>query len=228
MAKKKPDKPTQPRKRTTAKLVQATEGQPYEGPAVEPKAENDDHEPCGPDGLTIRRRAFVDALTGPALGNATKAAEIAGYASENRLSLGATAARLLGIVSVQRAIADALAARRLTPDWTRNQIADVASASMAAFMTVGPDGSPVLDWEKAAAAGAIGHIREWKEEVVTAGDGKVLTVLKRTFKLYDRMKALDLLAKMQGLVKPDAGETPDAPTMRLRPVRRADADLGRN
>jgi hypothetical protein len=70
--------------RITKKRVQATENLPAPViPQVEVRPERDD-EPWDEEGLTIRQRLFVDKLTGEAGGNATQAAELAGYSSENR------------------------------------------------------------------------------------------------------------------------------------------------
>lgn len=187
-------------KAITAKRVQATEDEPVpQVGEIEPKPEIDDDEPVGHDGLNLRRRAFVEYITGAALNNATKAAELAGYASDNRQSLYQTASRLLSFVKVQEAIAHRLAEHRATNDFILNGVADLAGASMASFVTVGPDGHPEMDWAKAAANGAIGHVKEFREEGFTAGGEKV-TIVKRTFKIYDRLKALELLAKMRGMI----------------------------
>lgn len=190
----------QPRKRVSTKQVQETEKlpPPAKVPDVPPAgAEIDDDEDVEPDGLTVRRRAFVEAITGKARGNATRAAEMAGYAAENRLSLFATASRLLSFVTVQRAIARKLAAENMGPEGTRAGIAELADANMANFIRIGPDGEPFMDWTQAAAAGAIGQVREWTEDGFQDGSGKPV-IVKRKIKLYDRLKALELQAKLNG------------------------------
>lgn len=161
-------------------------------PYAIPSPEDDSEEDCDGDGLTMRRRAFVEAITGIAMGNATKAARIAGYASDNTASLQNTASRLLGIVGVSRAIARKLAERRMDPNTVRADIATLANSSMANFGKV-VDGKFVVDWNAAAAAGAIGEIRE--VEMVEGADG---TQIVRKFKIYDRTRAAELLAKMNG------------------------------
>lgn len=131
---------------------------------------------------------------------------MAGYAAENYLSLSATASENLGKPNVQRAIAHALAAQRLTPEWAKRQLADRASASMANFVKVDADGRATLDFGKAAAAGALGQIKEIKEEVLETPSGGVV-VLKRTIKVHDSAPALALLLKYHGLVDGDGAET---------------------
>lgn len=187
-----------PRRRVTAKQVQETENlPPAKIPDAQPAPETDDDEDCDSDGLTTRRKLFVEAITGPARGNATRAAQIAGYASENRISLQNTASRLLGFVGVQRAIARKLAMQNASPEGTRAGIAELADANMANFLRVGPDGQPTFDWAAAAAAGAIGQVREWSEDGFQVG-GSTPVIIKRKFKLFDRLRALELQAKING------------------------------
>lgn len=185
--------------RITTKQVQDAENKPFTLPEIQHKPEVDDDEPTDGDGLNMRRRAFVEHITSDSFGNATRSAELAGYASDNRKALEITACRLLGNARVQEAIRGRLAEVRMTAEWTRRAIADYARASMADFMRV-EGGELVMDWDMAAAAGAIGHIREVREDLLPGQDGKRTDVVKRTFKIRDPMPALALLAKMNGLV----------------------------
>lgn len=213
-------KPTPPKgKRTTVKRVQSTEDLPPPPPIghVTRHPEPDD-DPWDGSGLTIRQKRFVDALVGPAGGNATKAAEMAGYNAENRLTLRVTAAENLSKPNVQTAIAHALAAQRLSPEWAKRQLADMASASMANFLTVGDDGEAKLDFSKAAAMGALGQIKELKEEGIKTGNDT--TIIKRTIKLHDRVSALGLLLKFHGLVGGDGNDDGDEREIRVRVVNR--------
>lgn len=200
-------KRTNKKGKITTKRVQVMEETPYIPSHLDVKAEDDTEEDTDSDGLTFRRRAFVDAITGPAFGNATKAARIAGYSDSNRRVLENTASFLLGILGVQRAIRNRLADAQMGAEDTRRAIAAYASADMSAFVTVDEDGEPQIDWKKAAAAGHIGDVKEIREEGIK-GDG-TFDVVKRTFKLRDPMPALALLAKMHGLVKdiPQGGVT---------------------
>jgi len=184
------------RKRTTTKLVQANEDKPFTLPKVDVKPDVDT-DGFADDGLTVRQRLFVDALIGPAGGNATKAAEMAGYASENNLALRVTASRLLTNANVQEAIAHAHARLKDTPEWARASLVEIAGASMANFLTVSEDGTPSIDWSRAAEMGAIGQIREYREEVSEI-NGKPIVVNKRSFKLHDALKAREILLKLHG------------------------------
>lgn len=184
------------RKNITTNLVQNTEKQPIPHAVPAPEIDND---PVESDGLSIRHRSFVDAIVGPAAGNGSKAAEMAGFASENRISLAVTATRLLNKANIQQAIAHAYAKRNMTPEWALATASDLASVSMAKFVSLGPDGKPMLDWIKAAESGAIGHIREWREEGIDHNGS--FTVVKRSFKLFDKQKAVDTILRLHGLLK---------------------------
>ena len=220
MAKRKPGK----RKRTTVKQVQATEGKPFELPQVSVKPDTDEAEDMGVDGLNMRRRAFVEHITSDCFGNATRAAERAGYASSNRKALEVTGCYLLGIPKVQEAIRLKLADAALTADWTRRAIAAYAMAGMQQFSKVDENGKLSVDWKMAAAVGAIGNVKEIKEDFLPGEDGKPDVVIKRTFKVREPMRALELLAKMHGLIDADAGGA-EEPVIRTRPINRhADVD----
>lgn len=229
--------------RTTAKKVQRLENLPPSlPPNAIPAAENDDEEDVDADGLTVRRRMFIEYLTGKALGNATKAARLAGYACDNQLSLNATAGRLLRNVGVKKAIARRFA-QKFSPDDVRSAIVELAQANMGNFLSVGDDGQPTFDWKAAASAGAIGQVREYSEDGFDTSDGP--TIIKRKFKIHDRLRALELLAKMNGqlverrditsngetikgyaVVSPDDWDGSDKPDAGTHINAPADADKG--
>lgn len=155
-----------------------------------------DESPWDNDGLTIRSRAFVEALVGPAGGNATKAAQMAGYRDDNLLSLQVTASRLLSNAMVGEAIARALARRRMTPEWAQDRLLELASASMRNFVDVDQNGNMAINWKKAVEVGAIGQIGEVREETIETG-GQIKTI-KRTFKLHNPAKAVETVLKLHG------------------------------
>lgn len=180
-------------------MVQATENLPppkIPNVAVTPEIDEDGWED---DGLTIRQRLFVDALLGPAGGCATKAAEMAGYRSDNRKALRVTACENLVKPNVQAAISRAYVKLRSSPEWTKAGVLDVASSSFANFLTLGENGEPKVDFNKAAEAGAFGQIKEYREEVMKVGDSEV-SVIKRMIKIHDRTPALALLMKFHGML----------------------------
>jgi hypothetical protein len=104
--------------------VQANESRPPPPPipTVAAHAE-EDNDPWDSEGLTVRNRLFIEALIGQAAGNASRAAEIAGYRCENVNSLAATASEILRRPKVREAIARRLAQANLTPEWVRQMTA---------------------------------------------------------------------------------------------------------
>jgi hypothetical protein len=54
--------------------------------------------------------------------------------------------------------------------------------------------------EKLAAAGQMGLVHEIREKGIDAGGGQVV-VIERKLKLYDKLRALELLAKINGQLK---------------------------
>jgi len=191
---KKGDKPK--RTRITAKRVQAVENKPVL-PNVTFKPEIDE-EPWGDDGLTTKQRLFVEAYIGPAGGNATRAAEMAGYSAENRLALAVTGSENLRKPNVQQALGLALSRKKMSPEWAKERLVYVASGSMTDFLRVDENGDTHLDFKRAAEAAAIGHIKEYYEDGIDGGDGP--KIIKRKIKLHDPVPALMTLLKIFGLI----------------------------
>jgi phage terminase small subunit len=181
--------------RTTTKKVQASENRP--APELTFRPETDD-EPWDADCLTLKQKLFVEYYVGKAHGNASKAARLAGYASENDKALRVTAIDTRDLPNVQKAIARALAAKRGSdPDSVRLGIVEIASASAADYLSRDPKTDKlVMDLEKLAETGMLGCVSEIREEGFE--DGNEVVIVKRKLKLYDRLKALELLAKMNG------------------------------
>lgn len=197
---KKPAKPRKPSRRTTTKKVQDTENEPLpiKLPDVTVKPEEDE-DGWGADGLTLKQKLFVEAYIGPAAGNASKAAQMAGYRDDNRPALAVTACENLRKPNVQRAIARAVASRLGQPEWVRAGIAEIANGNAADYMRAGPDGELHPDLKAMAEAGALGLIQQINEERLEVGPN--LSTVKLKLKLYDRLKALEILAKMNGQLK---------------------------
>lgn len=163
-----------------------------------------DYDAWGADGLTIRQRMFVKALVGPAGGNATKAAEMAGYASENINALRVTASENLGKPNVQRALAHAMAEKFGSAEWARTALLDLAGSSMANFLGVDEQGKMKLDLNSARAQGALGQIKE-----MTLDENGVPVKIK----IHDRTKAIELLLKLHGLIVGQHEHAPTAPAI---------------
>lgn len=203
------------RKKITKKQVQESERKPFI-PNVEAHPEIDEG-PFDDDGLSVRQRLFVAALAGPAGGNQAKAAEMAGYRSDNRNALYATASRLLRYAKVREALAHAFALRRATPEWAKAGLIELASSSMANFIVIDDEGNAVIDFVGANAAGALGQIKEYREEGLDTGDGTA-HVIKRTIKIHDRTAALGMLLKLHGLLKDRDDDPRPTAQIEVRPM----------
>lgn len=192
MAKKKPTK------RTTTKKVQSTENLPprtLPDVAVVPEVDED---AMGVDGMTGKQRLFARYYLAEAGGNATKAAQLAGYKDDNRLALAVTAHRTLINANVQRALEREIGKRFGTADDVRNSISAIANGSGADYLKVDEKtGKLVPDLDRMAETGSLGLLHQLQEDV-TEVDGVRISTTKRKLKLYDRLKALELLAKING------------------------------
>lgn len=190
-------KPRKPSKRITTKAVQAAESDqpPVTLPDVPAKPEQDD-DPWDREGLTLKQRRFCEAYIGEAAGNATRAAQIAGYRDDNYFSLAGTAADNLKKPQVRGFIGRLLAAQQCTPEYLRNRLAELSKSSLNDCITIGDDGKLELDMEQAARLGALGQIKEVREDVIKGGEETSL--VRRTVKLHDPTRAIELLLKMQG------------------------------
>jgi hypothetical protein len=152
------------------------------------------------EGLTILQARFVEIFVGKGGGDATAAAEEAGYYAENRQALRNQAHRLMNLPHVSRAIQRRVAAQICSRKGQAiEEILQTLSLSdMRNFITVGEDGIPQMDFAKARDNAAIGQIREFRAEGITDGTG--LRPFKVTVKLHDPRPALEILARIYGLL----------------------------
>lgn len=206
--------------RTTAKKVQRLEDQPppkhaaestHDGsggqpprnlPRIDFHAEGDDeaYDPNDRDNLKRRQRAFVEAYCGAAGGRAAEAARLAGYSDSNANVLNVTASRLLSNANVQRAISRKMGEKFGGPEDVVRSIAEIGRGNAADYIEWNDAGQLQISLEKLAAAGQLGLVHEIREEGIDAGGGQVV-VIKRKLKLYDKLRALELLAKINGQLK---------------------------
>lgn len=147
--------------------------------------------------LTIRQRAFIAALIGPAAGNATKAIGMAGLRPKGSYKTRSDAAvEMLNKPHIQAAIARALSQRFSGPEWTQSRLLELSRSSMANFLTIGKDGEPKLDMKKAIEAGAMGQLAQLSYD--QNGNPKI--------KIFDPISALTTLAKIQGMLRDNGAE----------------------
>ncbi len=189
------------RKRTTTKAVQQMEDVKFV-PKVDAVPETDDG-PFDNDGLSLRQRAFVDAIVGPAAGVSSRAAQMAGYADSNRNTLDATASRTLRNAKVQEAISAALAKKRATPEWAKNRLIEIAASSMASVLDFDDKWHASVDFRKVCEMGALGQIKEFTADVLPGTDGKS-EVIRCKIKVHDPIPALGIIMKLSGHLKDEA------------------------
>lgn len=157
------------------------------------------------EGLTNRQALFVQEYLKDF--NATQAAIRAGYAkkSANRegpklLSNPVIAA---GVAKAQEQVKKKF---EITIDEIAAEMKNLGFANMQDYMSIGPDGDPVLDWSKLtreqAAALAEVTVEDFKD-----GRGKgARDVRKVRFKLADKRQSLVDLARLCGLLGPEKVE----------------------
>lgn len=142
-----------------------------------------------PFGLTLREEAFVTAVTGVAIGNATKAYALAGYST---IGLGATvrtnAANLLKKPRIRRALVARRRELRASLDGAMEREEAIRRLSVIAR------GDPREIWaHEPLIVGMPAHVAACIKGVVRTEQGLRLEV-------YDRVHALEVVGKWLGLV----------------------------
>ena len=143
-------------------------------------------------GLSGKRRRFVcEYLVDQ---NAKRAAIRAGYSQK---SAEVTACRLLRNAKVQAAVEKRLEDHEIKADRVLAELAKIAFANMADYLTIGPDGSPCIDFSKISRDEFAG-IRELR---VCAGGGGANGRKPSGFRvsLRHKVRALDLVGRYLGL-----------------------------
>jgi len=132
------------------------------------------------DGLTLKQTRFVLAYLGPANGNATQAAKIAGYSIPWQAGYETLNSPLVSSV-IKRYVSE----RVMTADECLMRIARIARGSVGEVIEVVGKRQFLLDLERAEETGAIDLIEELQH--LEGGGVK--------FKLYSKLKALELIGK---------------------------------
>jgi hypothetical protein len=160
----------------------------------------------GPDGLTDRQRAFVEAFTGDAGGNAAEAYRMAGYEPGADTEVNAIRAyTLLQRPHMQDAVAWYAARRGLDGENAKINLAEIARSSMNNFLSVDADGEPKLDFHRAVERGALGQIKKYKRTDRTDKDG--FTTTTHEIEVHDRLPAVQTILKMNGLLSEKVDHT---------------------
>lgn len=193
-----------PRRGTTARTVADAEAPPpppavstLVPPGVElgpdPSADCEPPAPDGVYGLSVREADFVDAYLGACRGDAVAAARVA-YRDGNPRVLAQLGFKILAKGRVQRAIQRRLIKGLGGPKWTKAGLVEIANGCMADLL----DNAGHIDPAAVTAAAAWGLVEQWQEESTETAAGIVVT--RRKVKLYSRLKALQTLAKLHGLL----------------------------
>lgn len=151
------------------------------------------------EGLTNRQALFVQEYLKDF--NATQAAIRAGYAkkSANRegpklLSNPVIAA---GVAKAQEQVKKKF---EITIDEIAAEMKNLGFANMQDYMSIGPDGDPVLDWSKLTREQAAALAEVTVEDFKDGRGKKARDVRKVRFKLADKRQSLIDLARLCGLL----------------------------
>lgn len=139
--------------------------------------------------LTTKQQKFVAAIVGPAKGNATEAAAMAGYTGP-RTSLAVQGHDNLRNPNIQGALEKAMA--QYSPEKVVRKIGEHADADYDDCITIHEDGSFHFDLIKIKAAGKTHLIRKLKHDAESGAP---------VIEMQDQAAALDRLAKIHGLYK---------------------------
>lgn len=142
------------------------------------------------DKLTGKQAKFVDAYI--ICLNGTEAARRAGYAGDDNV-LAVTASENLRNHKIIHAIDEKLSAYAMTANEVLIHLTDIARGDIADAVTV--FGNPDID--QAGTRGKSHLIKRIRTKTITTDDQEIH---ETEIEMYDRLKALDLLAKYHDLV----------------------------
>lgn len=146
--------------------------------------------------LTPQQQSFVTEYLKTS--NATSSAIAAGYKKESAHSQGS---RLLKHAEIQAALARRRAKYDITADRVLSEVAKLAFANMADYISIGEDGQAYVDLSKCTPEqlAAISEIKV-DESAGGSGDGRRERVQRTTFKLCDKTANLTLLMRNMKLL----------------------------
>lgn len=130
--------------------------------------------------------------------NATQAAIRAGYSPN---SANQTSQKLLKKSEIQDEIAHKLTEKAMKSDEILQEIADIARGNMGDYLDVSSVAFQI-NLRDAAEQGKLKNIKRIKQKTTTIcrENGEDVEQNQLDFELWDKLKALELLAKMQGLL----------------------------
>lgn len=154
--------------------------------------------------LTGKQRAFIDHYL--ISFNATEAARLAGYAGDDA-SLAVTGHNNLRNTKIAAIVSERMSDLTLTANETLARLSAHATADMADFVDVTPDGHYRLNLDKARQLGRLGIIKKLKTKTrtfthkSTEDDGEPLTITEvdAEIELYDAQSALGMIGRAHKL-----------------------------
>jgi phage terminase small subunit len=148
--------------------------------------------------VKLKERLFIKYYLGRAKGNATLAAQLAGYGS-NANSSHVLGSRLLRKVTIREAIDAKLDKATMPDEEILARLAERAASSAEDFLTfskdAAPDTLPRLDLRRARRKGKLGNIKKIKSTRSGDDDPHEVTEVE----IHDALPALALLARIRGL-----------------------------
>jgi phage terminase small subunit len=157
--------------------------------------------------LTPKQAAFVGFYLGPAKGNATKAAEMAGYSKKTAYAIGAENLK-------KPQIADAIAERQeklaaeleLTQETIARELALIGFSNMLDYIRVSAEGDPYVDLSELTREQAAALTEATVDDYLEGRGDEAREVRRVRIKLGDKRHALMDLARLLGLEAPKRHE----------------------
>jgi hypothetical protein len=153
--------------------------------------------------LNFRQQIFISSYLGPARGNATEAARMAGYANP-----GLAGFRMIKNDKIRAAIDAKVSDAGLTANEVLARLADIATSDMGDFLAIDSKGLPSVDLKRARKVGKLRLIRALRPNRYGM-----------TIELHDSVSALIQLGKYHGLWDGERAPRPpdEGPPPRINP-----------
>lgn len=157
--------------------------------------------------LTPKQAAFVGYYLGPAKGNATKAAELAGYSKKTARVIG-------GENLLKPAISDAIAERQerlaseleLSQENIARELALIGFSNMLDYVRISTEGEPYVDLSELTRDQAAALSEATVDDYLEGRGDEAREVRRVRIKLGDKRHALMDLARLLGLEAPKRHE----------------------
>jgi phage terminase small subunit len=157
--------------------------------------------------LTPKQAAFIGFYLGDARGNATRAAELAGYSKKTAYAIGAENLRKPQISEAIASRQGELAAElEVTQERIARELALLGFSNMLDYMSIGGRGEPFIDMSELTREQAAALTEATIEDYLEGRGDDAREVRRVRIKLADKRQSLTDLAKLLGLVEPKRTE----------------------